>query len=118
MPEPNSYVHEIQVALLALLVSATAGVALLALLASHRTATQSLFIIEVIKLSSYVHSVENQDSRAKMHGCQRSMCATSEFACYMYAFVGVCQWCMHSWSCCCRGFVEAYRDLLEIVCEA
>ncbi len=24
-----------------------------------------------------------------MHGCQRSMCAASEFACYMYAFVGV-----------------------------
>ncbi len=24
-----------------------------------------------------------------MHGCQRSMCAASEFVCYMYAFVGV-----------------------------
>ncbi len=24
-----------------------------------------------------------------MYGCQRSMCAASEFACYMYAFVGV-----------------------------
>ncbi len=24
-----------------------------------------------------------------MHGCQWSMCAASEFACYMYAFVGV-----------------------------
>ncbi len=24
-----------------------------------------------------------------MHGCQRSVCAASEFACYMYAFVGV-----------------------------
>ncbi len=24
-----------------------------------------------------------------MHGCQRSMCAASEFACHMYAFVGV-----------------------------
>ncbi len=65
------------------------GVALLAPLASHRTATQCLFIIEVIKLSGYVHSVENQDSHAKMHGCQRLMCAASEFACYMYAFVGV-----------------------------
>ncbi len=41
--------------------SYTAGVASLAPLASHRTATQCLSIIEVIKLS-----VENQDSHAKM----------------------------------------------------
>ncbi len=24
-----------------------------------------------------------------MHGCQQSVCAASEFACYMYAFMGV-----------------------------
>ncbi len=50
-----------------------------------------------------------------------SMCAAFVFACYMYmyAFVGVLSMVyMHSWSCCCRGFVEAYRDLLELVCEA
>ncbi len=29
-----------------------------------------------------------------------------------------CQWCVHAWSYCCRGFVEAYRDLLESMCEA
>ncbi len=23
-----------------------------------------------------------------------------------------CHWCVHVWSCCCRGFVEAYRDLI------
>ncbi len=37
--------------IVASLASATAGMALLAPLASHRTATQCLFIIEVIKLS-------------------------------------------------------------------
>ncbi len=41
----------LQVALLASLASATAGVALLAPLASHRMATQCMSIIEVIKLS-------------------------------------------------------------------
>ncbi len=41
----------LQVALLALLASATAGMALLAPLASHRTATQCMSIFEVIKLS-------------------------------------------------------------------
>ncbi len=51
--------------LLASLASATAGVALLAPFASRRVATQCLSIIEVIKLSGYVHSVENQDSHAK-----------------------------------------------------
>ncbi len=40
----------LQVALLALLASATAGVALLALLTSHRKATQCMSILEVIKL--------------------------------------------------------------------
>ncbi len=39
------------------------------------------------------------------------MCATFVFACCS------CQWCMHSLSYCCRGFVEAYRYLLELVCE-
>ncbi len=24
-----------------------------------------------------------------MHGCQQAVCAASEFACYMYAFVGI-----------------------------
>ncbi len=46
-------------------------------------------IIEVIKLSGYVHGVENQDSHAKMGACQQSMCAAFVFACYMYAFVGI-----------------------------
>ncbi len=41
----------LQVALLALLASTTAGVTLLALLASHRMATQCMSIIEAIKLS-------------------------------------------------------------------
>ncbi len=41
----------LQVALLALLASVTAGVALLAPLTSHRKATQSMSILEVIKLS-------------------------------------------------------------------
>ncbi len=41
----------LQVALLALLASASAGVALLALLTSHRKATQCMSIVEVIKLS-------------------------------------------------------------------
>ncbi len=41
----------LQVALLTSLALATAGVALLALLASHRKATQCMSIIEVIKLS-------------------------------------------------------------------
>ncbi len=40
--------HNLRVASLA---SATVGMASLALLTSHRTATQCLFIIEVIKLS-------------------------------------------------------------------
>ncbi len=38
---------------------------------------------------------------------------------YMYACVGA--WSMvYACNCCCRsrGFVEAYRDLLELVCEA
>ncbi len=42
----------LQVALLALLASFTAGVALLAPLTSHRKATQCMSILEVIKLSS------------------------------------------------------------------
>ncbi len=29
-----------------------------------------------------------------------------------------CQWCVHAMSCCCKGFVEDYRNLLELVCEA
>ncbi len=28
------------------------------------------------------------------------------------------QWCVHAMSCCCKGFVEDYRDLLELICEA
>ncbi len=24
---------------------------------------------------------------------------------------------MYVWSCCCKGFVEPYRDLLELICE-
>ncbi len=41
----------LQVALLALLASVTAGVALLAPFTSHRKATQCMSILEVIKLS-------------------------------------------------------------------
>ncbi len=43
----------LQVALLALLTSATAGVAFLALLTSHCKATQCMSILEVIKLSAW-----------------------------------------------------------------
>ncbi len=71
----------IQVALLA---SATAGVALLA---SHRMATQCLCIIEVIKLNSEVHGIENKDSHAKMgvnSQCVQPLCLPA-----MYAFVCV-----------------------------
>ncbi len=56
----------LQVALLASLASATAGMALLAPLVSYRMETQCMSIIEVIKLSGLVHGVENQDSHAKM----------------------------------------------------
>ncbi len=63
-----------------------------------------------------MHGVENQDSHAKMgvNGqCVQPLCLP---AICMHLWV-ICQWCMHSWSCCCRGFVEAYRDLLELVCK-
>ncbi len=43
----------LQVALLALLTSATAGVAFLAPLTSHRKATQCMSIVEVIELSAW-----------------------------------------------------------------
>ncbi len=56
----------LQVALLASFASATASVALLAPITSHRMETQCMSIIEVIKLSGSVHGVENQDSHAKM----------------------------------------------------
>ncbi len=31
-----------------------------------------------------------------------------------------CEWCMHARTCCCRsrGLVEAYRNLLELMCKA
>ncbi len=47
-----------------------------------------------------------------------NVCSLCVCLLYVYILWEFCQWCMHSWSCCCRGFVEAYRDLLELVCEA
>ncbi len=47
-----------------------------------------------------------------MHVCQWCVRRVSVGLVHVWAF---CQWCVHAWSFCCRGFVEAYRDL---VCEA
>ncbi len=61
-----------------------------------------------------MHGVENQDSHAKMgvNGqCVQPLCWS------MYAFVGVLSMVYAFMVFCCRGFVEAYRDLLELECK-
>ncbi len=74
-----------------------------------------------------MHGVEIQDNYAKMgvnsqcvqHLClEGDNCSTCTCTCICIHVWAFCRWCIHAWSCCCRGFVEAYRDLLELICEA
>ncbi len=90
--------YNVHVALLASLVSATAGMAC---------------SLEIVWQPSVRASLNWQPCK---DGCQPTMCAAIVFACLGgWSRVRVfCHGCVHLRSSCCRGFVDAYRDWLEL----